>query len=86
MNVPCLAQLGLSGLAGASVTVNRGASELLVPTELWSGGARSILSQILPSSIKDENGVLTGKMVKLFDRMTFNLRPETDKLTLVSFM
>ena len=83
MNVPCLAQLGPSGLAGASVTVNKGASELLVPTELWSGGARNILSHILPSSIKDENGVLTGKMVKLFDRITFNLRPETDKLTLV---
>ena len=83
MNVPCLAQLGPSRLAGASVTVDKGASELRVPTELWSGGARNILSQILPSSIQDENGVLTGKTVKLLDRMTFNLRPETDKLTLV---
>lgn len=27
--------------------------------------------------------MLTGKTVKLLDRMTFNLRPETDKLTLV---
>lgn len=34
MNVPRLAQLGPSRLAGASVTVNKGASELLVPTEL----------------------------------------------------
>ena len=83
MNVPRLAQLGPSRLVCASVTVNKGASELLVPTELWSGGARNILSQILPSSIKDENGVLTGEMVKIFDRMTFNLRPEADKPTLV---
>lgn len=85
MNVPCLAQLGPSRLAGASVTVDKGASELRVPTELWSGGARNILSQILPSSIKDENGVLTGKMVKLLDRMTFNQRPETDKLNWLEF-
>ena len=44
MNVPRLAQLGPSRLACASVTGNKGASELLVPRALvWWGKEHSVI-------------------------------------------